>query len=77
MDAPLQPAESYVERLWNELSDLEQYVPQADATVLLNTRSAFAKAMVLAAGNWLERRTVQTLLDFARSASSKRPSCSL
>ena len=71
MDTPLQPAESYVERLWNELSDLEQYVPQADAAVLLNTRSAFAKAMVLAAGNWLERRTVQTLLDFARSASSK------
>ena len=25
MEAPLQPAESYVERLWNDLGDLEQY----------------------------------------------------
>ena len=71
MEAPLQPAESYVERLWNELADLEQYVPQAGAVVLVNTRSAFAKAMVLAAGNWLERRTLQALLNFTKSTSSK------
>ena len=48
-----------------------QYVPQAGAAVLVNTRSAFAKAMVLAAGNWLERRTVEALLGYAKSASSK------
>ena len=70
MEAPLQPAESYVERLWNDLSDLEQYGPLVGPTVLVNTRSAFAKAMILAAGNWLERRTLQALLLFAKSASS-------
>ena len=69
MDVPLQPEQSYVERLWNDLGDVEQYV--FDAGVLVNTRSAFAKAMVLAAGNWLERRTIQALLDFAKSASSR------
>ena len=71
MGAPLTPAASYVERLWRELDDLEQYVSDAGPVVLVNTRSAFAKAMVLAAGNWLERRTVQALLDFADSASSR------
>lgn len=70
MEAPLLPADSYVERLWNDLSDLEQYGPQISATVLVNIRSAFSKAMILAAGNWLERRTMQALLLFARSASS-------
>lgn len=71
MEAPLQPAESYVERLWNDLADLEQYVLEAGPAIVVNTRSAFAKTMVLAAGNWLERRTVQALLDVAKSASSK------
>ena len=70
MEPPLQPADSYVERLWNDLSALEQSVPPTDAVVLVNTRSAFAKAMVLAAGNWLERRTLQALLQFAESTSN-------
>jgi len=67
----LEPAESYVERLWCNLVDLERHVPSLGAAVLVNTRSAFAKAMILAAGNWLERRTVQALLSFAGSASSQ------
>ena len=71
MEAPLRPAESYVERLWNDLGDLEHYVSEAGPAVFVNTKSAFAKAMILAAGNWLERRTVQTILDVARSASSQ------
>lgn len=71
MEAPLRPAESYVERLWNELDDLEQYVSKAGPTVVVNTKSAFAKAMILAAGNWLERRTLQAILDVAKSASSQ------
>ena len=71
METLLEPADSYVERLWSELADLEPCVSEAGPAVLINTRSAFAKAMVLAAGNWLERRTVQTLLDFARGAASK------
>lgn len=69
METPLQPEDSYVERLWNDLTDLEQAGPQLAATVLVNIRSAFAKAMVLAAGNSLERRTIQALLLFAKSAS--------
>ncbi len=71
MQAPPEPAESYVERLWDNLVDLEQYMSGCDATILVSTRSAFAKAMVLAAGNWLERRTVCALLDFANRASSE------
>ena len=70
VETPLQPEDSYVEKLWNDLSDLEQYGPQLGATVLVNIKSAFAKAMILAAGNWLERRTLQAILFFARSASS-------
>ena len=70
MEAPLHPADSYVETLWNDLSDLEQYGHLVGATTLVNTRSAFAKAMILAAGNWLERRTLQALLLFTKSASS-------
>ena len=70
METPFQPEDSYVEKLWNDLSDLEQCCPQLGATLLVNIRSAFAKAMILAAGNWLERRTQQALLFFARSASS-------
>ena len=70
MEVPLDPADSYVETLWNDLSDLEQCGHLVDATALVNTRSAFAKAMILAAGNWLERRTVQALLLFTKSASS-------
>ena len=70
METPFQPEDSYVEKLWNDLSDLEQCGPQLGATLLVNIRSAFAKAMILAAGNWLERRTQQALLFFARSASS-------
>ena len=70
MDAPLQPADSYVERLWNDLSDLEEYSSTISASVLVSVRSAFTKAMILAAGNWLEQRTMQALLLFAKSASS-------
>lgn len=69
--SPLRPEESYVERLWNDLAGLEQYLHPAEPTVLINTRSAFTKAMILAAGNWLERRTLQALEDFAGSASSR------
>lgn len=71
MDTPLQPADSYVERLWNELGDLQPYVTAAGPAVSSNMNSAFAKAMILAAGNWLERRTVQMLREFAKSASNR------
>ena len=70
MEAPSEPQESYVERLWNNLADLEQHIAKEDATLLVDTRSTFAKTMILAAGNWLERRTVHVLVDFATSASS-------
>ena len=72
MDGPPEPADSYVESLWVNLLELEQLMPAHDATILVDTRSAYAKAMVLAAGNWLERRTLFALLTFARDAS-RRP----
>ncbi|MCY4673132.1 MAG: hypothetical protein OXD43_05085 [Bacteroidetes bacterium] len=72
MEAPSEPQESYVERLWNNLADLEQILLKEDAKILVDTRSAFAKAMVLAAGNWLERRTRSVLEDFATSVSSQQ-----
>jgi len=67
-----EPKESYVERLWNNLVNLEQNIPKEDATILVDTRSAFAKTMVLAAGNWLERRTIDVLVDFVTRASVGR-----
>ena len=72
MEAPPEPKESYVERLWNNLADLEQSIPEEDVILLVNTRSAFAKAMILAAGNWLERRTLHALADFTASSSNKQ-----
>ncbi|MDE2783226.1 MAG: hypothetical protein OXK77_09745, partial [Gemmatimonadota bacterium] len=72
MGALLEPEESYVERLWHNLADLEPHLPAHGPAALVNTRSAFAKAMVLAAGNWLERRTIQALMDFANNASSEQ-----
>lgn len=69
METPLQPTESYVERLWNELGELEQYAVKGGPVLVSNTQSTFAKAMILAAGNWLERRTMQAILDFTESTS--------
>ena len=71
MEAPPEPKESYVESLWNNLVNLEQKILEGDPAILVDTRSAFAKTMVLAAGNWLERRTLYVLVDFATRASSK------
>jgi len=69
MRVTAEPKESYVERLWNNLVNLQQNIPKKDATILVDTRSAFAKTMSLAAGNWLERRTIDVLVDFVTRAS--------
>ena len=71
MEVPPEPEESYVESLWNNLVNLEQNVPKYDPMILVDTRSVFAKTMILAAGNWLERRTLHVLVDFANSVASQ------
>jgi len=65
----MEPAESFVEALWHDLRDLEKYVPPAGIGVLVSARATYAKAMVIASGNWLERRTMAVLNSFVDEVS--------
>lgn len=70
----MRPSDSIVEMLWRELVQLRQELGDSPPGALSALNSAFAKTMTLAAGNWLERRTMRALESFVECAAPKHPS---
>lgn len=62
---------AYVVTVWRSFEALQsRLLETADPSIIVDAQAVYSKAMILAAGNWFERKVSEVLVDFARVHSN-------